>query len=64
MEYREEGRASPDATQNVPHDWAERIKKLRWLGLDDEAQRLEAAAAVHLPRDGRRGVSVGPSSTD
>ncbi len=40
MEGREEDNTvAACATQKLPHDWAERIRKLRWLGLDDEAKR-------------------------
>lgn len=39
------------------------ILKLRWIGLDDEANKLEAAALA-LPADERGSVSCGPFSTD
>jgi hypothetical protein len=39
------------------------ILKLRWIGLDDEANKLEAAA-LDLPADERGSVSCGPFSTD
>jgi hypothetical protein len=39
------------------------ILKLRWIGLDDEATKLEAAALA-LPADERGSVSCGPFSTD
>jgi len=51
------------ATQPVPRDWAKLIRKLRWLGLDEEAERLECAAST-LPPEHRCGVSLGPFSTD
>jgi hypothetical protein len=44
-------------------EWAKLIRKLRWIGLDDEARRLELAVST-LPRDERGSVSVGPFSTD
>jgi hypothetical protein len=39
------------------------ILKLRWIGLDDEANKLELAALA-LPADQRGSVSCGPFSTD
>lgn len=39
------------------------IVKLRWIGQDEEAKELEAAAAA-LPAEERCGVSFGPFSTD
>ena len=44
-------------------EWARLIRKLRWIGLDDEARRLELAVST-LPPDERGTVSVGPFSTD
>ncbi|MGA7487072.1 MAG: hypothetical protein WBW74_09070 [Xanthobacteraceae bacterium] len=46
-----------------PHEWAKLIRKLRWIGLDDEARRLELAVST-LPPEERGSVSVGPFSTD
>lgn len=39
------------------------IRKLRWIGLDDEARRLEQAVSTPPPEE-RGSVSVGPFSTD
>jgi hypothetical protein len=39
------------------------IRKLRWIGLEDEARRLELAVST-LPPEQRDSVSVGPFSTD
>jgi hypothetical protein len=44
-------------------EWAKLIRKLRWIGLDDEARRLELAVST-LPPEERGTVSVGPFSTD
>jgi hypothetical protein len=44
-------------------DWARLIRKLRWIGLDEEARRLEQAVST-LPPEERGSVSVGPFSTD
>jgi hypothetical protein len=49
--------------QQSSHEWAELIRKLRWIGLDDEARRLERAVST-LPPEERGSVSVGPFSTD
>ena len=42
---------------------AEMIRKLRWIGLEDEAQRLQQALS-RLPAEERSSVSAGPFSTD
>jgi hypothetical protein len=45
------------------HDWGKLIRKLRWIGLEDEARRLELAVST-LPPEQRDSVAVGPFSTD
>jgi len=45
------------------HEWATLIRKLRWIGFDDEARRLEQAIST-LPPEQRGSVSAGPFSTD
>ncbi len=47
----------------IPHDWVRLIRKLRWIGLDEEAERLELAVST-LPPQERCGVSFGPFGTD
>lgn len=49
--------------RDLPVDWPKLIRKLRWIGLDDEASRLQQAAC-RLPPDERGTVSAGPFSTD
>jgi hypothetical protein len=49
--------------QSVPHDWARLIAKLRWIGLEEEAKKLELALRT-LPPEERCGVSFGPFNTD
>lgn len=49
--------------QPIPPDWAHLIRKLRWIGLDEEAKRLELAVST-LPPQERGGVCCGPFSTD
>jgi hypothetical protein len=44
-------------------EWENLIRKLRWIGLDDAARRLELAVST-LPPEERGSVSVGPFSTD
>jgi hypothetical protein len=44
-------------------EWGKLIRKLRWIGLEDEARRLELAVST-LPPEERGSVSVGPFSTD
>lgn len=46
-----------------PQDWAKLIRKLRWIGLEDEASRLQMAVGS-LPPEQRGTVSAGPFSTD
>ena len=45
------------------HEWARLISKLRWIGLEDEARRLEQAVST-LPPEERGCVSAGPVNTD
>jgi hypothetical protein len=45
--------------QPLPRDWACLIRKLRWIGLDDEAARLE-----NLPVEQRCEVTLDPADTD
>ena len=45
------------------HEWGKLIRKLRWIGLEDEARRLEQAVST-LPPEERGSVSAGPFSTD
>jgi hypothetical protein len=44
-------------------EWAKLIRKLRWIGMEEEARRLEHAVST-LPPDERGSVSAEPSSTD
>jgi len=49
--------------QQETWEWAKLIRKLRWIGLNDEARRLELALST-LPPENRGTVSAGPFSTD
>ena len=46
-----------------PKDWTKLIRKLRWIGMEEEASRLQAAVRT-IPPDERGSVSAGPFSTD
>ena len=49
--------------QPLPRDWARLIQKLRWIGLDDEAARLEWEVS-NLPVEQRREIALDPTDTD
>jgi hypothetical protein len=49
--------------QPLPRDWARLIQKLRWIGLDDEATRLESAVC-DLPLEQRCELNLDPADTD
>jgi hypothetical protein len=67
MQYREEQHyAQQDQThptKQIPQDWARLIRKLRWIGLEEEAERLEFAVST-MPLEKRGSVSCGPFNTD
>jgi len=46
-----------------PNDWSKLIRKLRWLGMEEEAQRLQLALRS-LPPDESGTVSAGSFNTD
>jgi len=46
-----------------PQELAKLIRKLRWIGMNDEARCLQTALGS-LPADERSTVSAGPFSTD
>lgn len=49
--------------QRPSSEWAPLIRKLRWIGMEEEARRLELAVSA-LPPEERDSVSAGPFSTD
>lgn len=49
--------------QRSPHEWTRLILKLRWIGLEEEAKRLELAVATLRPEE-RCGTVCGTLSTD
>jgi hypothetical protein len=50
-------------SQRSPGECARLIRKLRWIGLEEEARTLQLALST-LPPDERGIVSAGPFSTD
>ena len=55
--------AAAEVAQPLPRDWARLIQKLRWIGLDDEAARLEREVS-NLPVEQRREITLDPADTD
>jgi hypothetical protein len=57
----------PDDSRVVDHltrgEMAKLIRKLRWIGLEDEARRLQRIAST-LPPEETGSVSAGPFATD
>jgi hypothetical protein len=51
------------AARPLPHYWTRLIQKLRSIGLEKEAKKLELALKT-LPPDEKCSVSFGPFSTD
>jgi hypothetical protein len=54
---------NPISRHQPPHDWAKLIRKLRWIGMEEEAQNLQLALRSMSPEE-RGTVSAGPFSTD
>jgi hypothetical protein len=63
---RREEIASPPVAHKILSDWTHLIIKLRWIGLDEEAQRLELAVSTLPPemRCGRGGPFGDTGDTD
>lgn len=60
MERADEPRLSHRASRG---EMAKLIRKLRWIGMEDEACRLQRVAST-LPPEEAGSVSVGPFATD
>jgi hypothetical protein len=45
------------------NDWSKLIRKLRWIGMEEEALRLQRAV-LSMPLEERGTVSAGSFSTD
>jgi hypothetical protein len=56
-------RAAIQKDEQTSRDWARMILKLRWIGLESEARRLQMIVST-LPPEERGTVSSGPFSTD
>jgi hypothetical protein len=55
---------SPVLINQCPsREWARLISKLRWIGLEEQARRLEQVVST-LPPEERGTVLAGPISTD
>lgn len=52
-----------DAEAQPPQDWARLLRKLRWIGLEADAERLEVAVCA-MPPERRSGAAVASSDTD
>lgn len=59
----EQARENRSISTTQQQDWAKLIRKLRWIGMEDEASRLQMAVCS-LPPEERGTVSAGPFSTD
>jgi len=55
---------SEGAARRNSHEWVRLIRKLRWIGRDDDAKRLEEMVIGALPAEQRATVSFAPFSTD
>ena len=62
MSANQEARVTRE-TPPLPADWGRLIQKLRWIGLDDEAARLESAISL-LPPEERCEPIFAPAETD
>ncbi len=62
MKFTNQSEASVE-DERVPRDWAKLICKLRWIGLEEEAWRLQLAVWTLTP-EARGSISAGPFSTD
>ena len=40
-----------------PNDWSKLIRKLRWIGMEEEAIRLQRAVRSLPPEEQRHGIS-------
>jgi hypothetical protein len=49
--------------EHYPQGWAKLIRKLRWIGLEEEASRLQLVVSSLPPRE-RDTVSAGPFRAD
>ena len=50
-------------TPEAVHETLKLIRKLRWIGMDEDAERLQRAI-ITIPASGRASVLSWPASTD
>jgi hypothetical protein len=65
MEYARQGRRcepSPESRRG-PADWAKLVRKLRWIGLEDEARCLQLAMRT-VTSEEKCGLFPGPPGAD
>jgi len=62
MRHLRESQPRPGA-QASPAEWPKLIRKLRWIGLEDEARPLQLALGT-IPAEERGSVLAAPFSTD
>jgi hypothetical protein len=63
MEQRQPAAHEAVKTLETAHEWSRLVLKLRWVGMEDEAERLQAMMNA-LPPEERGSVLAGPFSTD
>jgi len=61
LRLREEN--APSIAHDPSEEWIRLIRKLRWIGMEEEAQRLQAAVST-LPSSDRGSVVAEPLGTD
>jgi len=54
---------APPPDRHPSGDWIKLIRKLRWIGMEEEAQDLQSAVST-LPPSERGSVMAEPSATD
>jgi hypothetical protein len=59
----EEARTEEMTVADHSREWLRLIRKLRWIGLEEEARRLELAIST-VPSEQRGSVLAGPLTTD
>jgi hypothetical protein len=59
----EQARSEVTTVPQHPNDLSKLIRKLRWIGMEEEARRLQSVMRS-LPVEQRGTVSAGPFSTD
>jgi hypothetical protein len=63
MKQEQQYQANDMSSVPATEDWSKLIRKLRWIGMEDEARSLQRAVRS-LPPEQRGTVSAGPFHTD